>query len=75
MVVDQQIANDMAMSDLQAATRKLVIDALEGGGSDNITTVTVRVTGEPPHRDLEEGAEQIRIARPSLIKKLRGLFS
>lgn len=75
MVEDRQIATDMAMPDLREATRCLIKDALDGGGSDNITTVTVRVTEEPPHSDLEEGAEQIRISSGGLMKKLRGLFS
>ena len=75
MVSDAEIAASLAQGDLKFCTRKLVEQALEGGGIDNITAVTLRVTGVPPKRDLHQGAEEIELNSSGLLGRLRRLFT
>jgi len=75
MVDDNQIAAALALGDLKFCTRKLVEQALEGGGLDNITAVTLRVNGAPPKRDQEPGAEEIEVSPSGLFGRFRRLFS
>lgn len=74
MVGDPEIAAALALGDLKFCTRKLVEQALEGGGIDNITAVTLRVTGLPPKRDMQPGAEEIELTSSGLFGRLRRLF-
>lgn len=75
MVADTDIASALALGDLKYCTRKLVEQALEGGGIDNITAVTLRVTHTPPRRELHEGAEEIELSSSGIFGRLRRLFS
>lgn len=74
MVSDSEIAAALALGDLKYCTRKLVEQALEGGGTDNITAVTLRVTGAPPRREMQQGAEEIELSGSGLLGRLRRLF-
>lgn len=74
MVSDSEIAAALALGDLKFCTRKLVEQALEGGGIDNITAVTVRVTGAPPKRNMHEGAETVELTNNGLLDRLKKLF-
>lgn len=74
MVSDSEIAAALALGDLKYCTRKLVEQALEGGGTDNITAVTLRVTGTPPRREMQQGAEEIELSGSGLLGRLRRLF-
>jgi len=75
MVSDTEIAAALALGDLKYCTRKLVEQALEGGGIDNITAVTLRVTSAAPKRELQEGAEEVELNSSGLLGRLRKLFS
>lgn len=75
MVSDSEIAAALALGDLKYCTRKLVEQALEAGGTDNITAVTLRVTGPPPKRDLHQGAEEVELNATGLLGRLRKLFN
>lgn len=75
MVSDSDIAAALALGDLKYCTRKLVEQALEGGGIDNITAVTLRVTSAPPRRELHEGAEEVELSSSGIFGRIRRLFS
>ena len=74
MVSDSDIAAALALGDLKYCTRKLVEQALEGGGIDNITAVTLRVTSPPPRREMQPGAEEVELSSTGLLGRLRKLF-
>ncbi len=75
-VDDVQIAECLALPSLQGAARMLVGKALDHGGSDNITVVLVRVSGNPPHIPLDPGAVRVALAKgkPGFLGKLRRLI-
>ncbi len=75
MMSDDDIRAALENGDLKAATHTLIQGALDGGGSDNITAVTVRVAATPPKTELQPGAELIDMAGGGFFAKLRGLFS
>lgn len=74
MVNDEALGESLAIKSLQGAARKLVGLALEGGGTDNITAALLRVTGVPPKKPLQEGAEPVTLPRPGLLGRLSRLF-
>ena len=75
MVSDKHIAQALADGDLKVATRRLVGAALDGGGADNITAVTIRVIAPPPKTEYQEGAKQIALSSEGLFKRFKRLFS
>lgn len=74
MVPNAELATILADHDLKAGTRKVVEMALDNGGTDNVTAVTVRVTDTPPRTTLEPGAREVVIPRSSLWKRILGWF-
>lgn len=74
MVSNGDIAGCIANGDLKAGTRKVVDLALENGGSDNITALTIRVTDVPPRSPLQEGAREVSVPRGSLLQRILGWF-
>lgn len=75
VVPDDYLARALANGDLRAGTRGVVKEAINEGGPDNITVITIRFKAQPPKAPLEEGAEAIEPAPPSLVERLRRLFS
>ena len=75
MVSDTDIRTELCLRDLRQGTHNLIERALDGGGSDNITAVTVRVTDTPPKSDLQPGAELVNVCKKGFLAKLIGLFS
>ncbi len=71
MVSDAAIEETLAGSDLKGGTESLIRDALNAGGTDNITVVTVRVTATPASSACQEGAEAVAMPRPGFWKRLR----
>jgi protein phosphatase len=74
MVSDDEIMNALAMPDLGEATDKLIAQALEAGGSDNVTVVALRVTGIPPLTHYQQGAQKVSLGPPSLWARLKKRF-
>ena len=74
MVNDEIVSRALGLSNLQGVARRLVGHALEGGGSDNITTVIIRITDVPPATQAELDATPVSIPRPRLITSLKRLF-
>ena len=74
LVGDAEIVDSLLHQNLQAAARMLIGKALAGGGSDNITAVLVRVTGQPPRMPLEEGATEVSPQNKSIFSKLKRII-
>lgn len=74
MVTDREIASCLANCDLEAGTRKAVEMALENGGNDNITAVTIRVTDAPPRAALQAGAREVALPAGGLIRRILAWF-
>jgi len=68
MVPDQVISEYLQQDALEEASLGLLQHALDAGGQDNITLVTVRIIDAPPCTKYQPGA---RLAPPSK----GGLFS
>ncbi|MBI2435660.1 MAG: Stp1/IreP family PP2C-type Ser/Thr phosphatase [Candidatus Hydrogenedentes bacterium] len=74
-VTERDIVSALSNGDLKSGTRKLVENALKTGGSDNITSVCVRVTENPPKTNLQEGAQEVPLAQETLMRRIRNLFA
>ena len=74
MVSNADIAECLSDGDLKAGTRKVVELALENGGSDNITAVTIRVVDAPPRTPIQPGAREIVLPSSSLWQRIRNWF-
>jgi protein phosphatase len=74
-VTDSHIAQELAMGNLRAGARRLIERALDGGGTDNITAVTLRVSDSPPKSYYQEGAEEVPIGKSGFFARMRELFS
>lgn len=74
MVSNRDIAACLSESDLKQGTRNMVELALENGGTDNVTAVTIRVTGNPPHSPLQPGAREITVAGGGFLQRLIAWF-
>lgn len=70
LVTDTEIEQALENENLQSAARVLVGRALHEGGTDNITTALIRVTGVPPQRPFESGAEPIDVRKPGFLRRL-----
>jgi protein phosphatase len=73
-VEDKDIVEAMMADSLQGVARMLVGHALNGGGSDNITAVLIRITKEPPERDMQAGATEVPIEKQGLFRKMKTLL-
>lgn len=74
MVCNRDIAACLSDGDLKTGTRKVVDMALENGGTDNITALTIRVVNIPPRTPLQEGAREIVIPSGSLLRRILDWF-
>lgn len=74
MVSDADIAVCLSDDDLKSGTRKVVELALENGGTDNITAVTVRVLDTPPRSALHSGAREVTIPSGNLFRRILSWF-
>ncbi len=73
-VPDNLIGETLAAADLAIATRKLVDLALQDGGTDNVTTLTLRVTAPPPESQLQNGAQEIDLSQTSFLGRIKSFF-
>jgi protein phosphatase len=74
MLDDNQISSVLASESVQGAVRVLVGKALAKGGNDNITAILLRVAKEPPHRELQEGADELSVPVPGLFNRLKSIL-
>ncbi len=74
-VSDGHIAKALAIDELSASAHQLIEEALIAGGTDNITTVLVRVVEIPPKSEYQEGAEEITVANRGFLSRVFRLFS
>ena len=76
MVSDADIKSALAMQDLGEASDTLVARALEAGGSDNVTVITLRVTAPPPPTYYQQGAQKVSLGPEGFFTRLKKrLFS
>jgi protein phosphatase len=75
MVSDAEIADIMSGENLQELTRSLRDHALEAGGHDNVTTVTMRLIASPPLSHYQQGAKIVNFEQPSFFSRLRNVFT
>ena len=74
MVPNEAIQGVLENGELIPATDRLIELALDGGGTDNITALTVRIVDELPETQRQPGAEEINISGPSLLHRLKRLI-
>ncbi len=70
LVSDLQIGHVLRADSLSFVTQDLIDKALHGGGNDNITTVAVRVTEEPPETDRHDGAEEVQLPTTGWFQRM-----
>ena len=75
LVTDEEIAQLLSHGDLNIGTRQLIEHALDGGGTDNITALTVRITETLRSTQQQQGAKEVNISASGFFQKLRSLFS
>lgn len=75
MVSDDEISTTLSAGNLKEATERLIENALDGGGTDNITAITIRIVDAPPKTDQQSGAREIAIQSNGFFSRLRKLFS
>lgn len=75
MVPDEDIAKTLSGGDLRDAVRSLVDQALEAGGTDNITAVALQIGSLLPSTLYQQGAKMARLNTKGLLGRLRGWFS
>jgi len=73
-VNDDEISDCLQIKSLTHAARALVGKALEGGGTDNISCVLVRVVDAPPHRPMHEGCAPVETPPITFWTKVTRLF-
>lgn len=73
-LTDRDITAALSNGDLKSGGKKLVEFALAQGGSDNITSVCVRLTDVPPRTNLQEGAQEVPMGQETLFGRIKSLF-
>jgi len=71
MVSDSEILAALTLPDLSEAADKLVEKALDAGGTDNVTTVVLRITGIPPLTHYQQGAHKVALGPEGLFSRLK----
>ena len=76
MVSDAQMERLLPQPDLAAIGQALVSAALDAGGTDNITAALMRLTGEPPQSEFEDGAQPVVLDQPQggFMNRLRRML-
>jgi len=72
LVSDPFIADMLQLEEIKSAAHRLIEKALDGGGTDNITAVIVRILEISGKTTLQEGAEEVVIARKGFFRRLFG---
>lgn len=74
LVEFDQICRMMAMEKVQGVARILVGNAIENGGTDNVTAVVVRIMSQPVRVPLQEGAEPVVFPKRGFLAWMRNLL-
>ncbi len=74
MVSDVDMAAALAMTDLGEAADKLIAQALDAGGTDNVTVVALRVTATPPVTYYQQGAMKVPLGPEGFMARLKRRF-
>jgi serine/threonine protein phosphatase PrpC len=74
MVPNREIATCLSDGDLKTGTRKVIDLALENGGTDNVTAVTIRVTSAPPRTSLQPGAREVSVPSGGFWRRILSWF-
>lgn len=75
MVTDEDISRTLSGGDLRGAVRSLINQALDAGGTDNITAVALQIGSLLPSTLYQQGAKMARLNQKGLLGRLRGWFS
>jgi PPM family protein phosphatase len=75
MLEDKDIAELMILEDLNEAGRRLIDEALERGGTDNVSVVLIRVVGTPTRAPMDHGAAEVTFSHPTFFQRLKRLMS
>jgi protein phosphatase len=73
-VPDQDIAGCLQLKSLESSARVLVGKALEAGGTDNISSIVVRLLDSPPRKPMQEGCEPVETPSLGLWTRVGRLF-
>ena len=71
MVSDGDIMNALVLPELAEAADRLVAQALEAGGSDNVTVIVLRVVAIPPLTHYQQGAQKVSLGPEGFLTRLR----
>ncbi len=75
MIEDDEIAQHLSQGSLRDGSRKIVERALDEGGTDNITSLTLRMTSAPPRSVAQEGGELVELKPRGLMDRIKRLFA
>jgi protein phosphatase len=75
MVPDSLISMCLSRGDAKLATQKLVEHALDNGGTDNVTVITLRVLKALAKEPYQRGGHKIKVPPTGFFKRLWRLFS
>lgn len=75
MINDSEILEGMQAETLQGAGQLLIEKALEAGGTDNVTSGLIQVTGIPEKSSIQGGGEEVLAPSDGIISRLKRLFS
>lgn len=70
MVSDELLMKHLAGENLEDMGRLLVQEALDAGGTDNITLIAIRITAPPPVSHYQQGAKLISLNKSGLLSRL-----
>jgi len=70
MVPDELLVKHLAEKNLEEAGRLLVQEALDAGGTDNITLVAMRIIEKPPVSHYQQGARLVTFNKSGLLSRL-----
>ncbi len=71
MVGDKGLQRLLGQKEIGVVAQMLVGQALEAGGTDNITAALLHVTATPPSVPAEEGALPVKVPAPGFLGRLR----
>jgi protein phosphatase len=75
MIDDEHILDCMRADSLQAAGRLLIGQALEAGGTDNVTAGLLKITSPLEQNDIQEGCEEVFAPNDGIMNRIKRLFA
>ena len=74
MVSDDDILSALAMENLGEASDKLIAQALDAGGSDNVTVIALRVMAPPPTTYYQQGGQKVSLGPEGFFARMKKRF-